>query len=499
MAKRKSNMSALYFPVELSLADTDCVVCQDDAKNPVFCTTCKKMLCFACIMRCESSAGCPTCRGQIQRNVLRDQCKLYSCEDHDQLLTMLCTDCEVCVCKQCLAKDADHAKHSFVSIDSIRADLAQAMDKLYEYMELVDGFNGLGTVKNISGELAEKYFTFSNVLQANIDKIKSTVAEIEGHNLKNLIKNRKDIKALLQATVDELDQMNEPEPREIYELEVFPMEVSPKPSGNFRYIYTNKIFDNFGNRWKINFFPKYHKFRGASQPNFCAFSLTLKSGIPGRYEVKIDAEKPHIKFRKVLEIFSVASTSATHMLILHSEVNPFQALTVSIRPTNFKYHLQCSKLYQELISKPSDNTFDAVFFQIERFSEATNEFTKQNAPTNHVEKFFKDKTGTQWRIGIVLKRSNSFQLRLEHFDGAAGRYEFFAELINPNDESLNAKYSACHQFAFGATYCIRKLGAPFSGAVQSIKVGIRPAPQLTGTKRIRAEVQRMLRKLAGNG
>ncbi|KAL9699409.1 hypothetical protein quinque_002850 [Culex quinquefasciatus] len=422
-------MSALYFPVELSLADTDCVVCQDDAKNPVFCTTCKKMLCFACIMRCESSAGCPTCRGQIQRNVLRDQCKLYSCENHDQLLTMLCTDCEVCVCKQCLAKDADHAKHSFVSIDSIRADLAQAMDKLYEYMDLVDGFNGLGTVKNISGELAEKYFTFSNVLQANIDKIKSTVAEIEGHNLKNLIKNRKDIKALLQATVDELDQMNEPEPREIYELEIFPMEVNPKPSGNFRYIYTNKIFDNFGNRWKINFFPKYHKFRGASNPNFCAFSLSLKSGIPGR----------------------------------------------------------------------SDNTFDAVFFQIERFSEASEEFTKQNAPTNHVEKFFKDKTGTQWRIGIKLKRSNSIQLRLEHFDGAAGRYEFFAELINPNDESLNVKYTACHQFTFGATYCIRKLSAPFCGAVQSIKVGIRPAPQLTGTKRIRAEVQRMLRKLAGNG
>lgn len=116
-----------------------------------------------------------------------------------------------------------------------------------------------------------------------------------------------------------------------------------------------------------------------------------------------------------------------------------------------------------------------------------------------MEKFFKDKTGTQWRIGIEHKRSNWIQLRLEHFDGASGRYEFFAELINPNDESLNVRYTACHQFAFGATYCIRKLGAPFSTAVQSIKVGIRPAPELTGTKRIRAEVQRMLRKLAGNG
>uniref|UniRef100_A0A1Q3FMS1 Putative nuclear pore complex protein n=1 Tax=Culex tarsalis TaxID=7177 RepID=A0A1Q3FMS1_CULTA len=500
-------MSALYFPAELSLADTNCVICQDDAKNPVFCTTCKKMLCYTCIMRCESSAGCPTCRGQIERNALRDQCKLYSCEVHDQLVTMLCTDCEVCVCKQCLGKDADHAKHSFVSIDSIRAEMAQAMDKLYEYMELVDGFTGLGTMKNINGELAEKYFTFSNVLQANIDKIKSTVAEIEEHNLKNLIKNRKEIKALLQATVDELDQMNEPEPREIYELEVFPMELNPKPSGNFSNVYKTKINDNFGNRWKIHFLPKYRVICGTRSPNFCAFYLTLKSGIPGRYEVNIDAENPHIKFQKVLEFFNIASTSSTYVLTQYSGEDPFQALTVSIRPTNFKYHLQCSKLYQQLISKPTNNTFDVVFFKIKRFFEdhETSEPDLQNCRSNKVEKLFKDKTGTQWRISIEVNQSNSFKLQLEHYDGASGRYEFFVELVNPNDESLNVKYTACHRFAFGSTYCIRKFAnllfstAASSRACQNIKVGIRPAPELTGTKRIREEAQRMLRKLAGNG
>ncbi|XP_055629200.1 uncharacterized protein LOC129770400 [Toxorhynchites rutilus septentrionalis] len=462
MADRKSKSAALYFPEELSMSDTSCVVCFGDAKNPVFCTTCRKMFCCDCMVKCQQTNGCANCRSKTPPEVFVSQSGKYRCEKHELLITMLCTECDICVCKQCLGREAEHSLHSFLAIDDIRAELCREVEKIYEYQTMVDSLQGLKSMSGLANQFAEKCLinieSFNIILCSIENTIGTFIKDVNTYELKELIKHRKPIKEQVQNTLEKISTLQRQEPQQIYDFgeALFGIEKTEIATGCVK-----TADDKFGNRWRLE---TRRTFRGI------AFYFKLLHGTPGRYEVKINSSDNSHQLQKVLEFKSISHKAQFCELSLTSEDICF---TISLRPTNFKYYLQCAKVYSELVENES------------AYSENIVVITKKIFHAEKCESFIRDGTGTMWRTrcNIHCHSGTSYlSVCLVHYDGAVGRFEFFVQLVNQKDGTKPIKVVRTRRFHFGSEYCIKKFVAlnnlnehtyDLRGGLQLV-IGIRP-------------------------
>lgn len=279
MSDQCTTLSPLHFPKELSISETNCVVCMDDARKPVFCTTCKKLLCFDCMTKCQRENGCAICRSKESQEAYSAQCDKYSCEKHTLLLTLVCTDCNMCICKQCMGKESEHALHAFKNIDDIRADLNLKISKLHEYLKMIDGIESIGKLANNLGDgnlVNIRSFGIDQLLRTKVNQL---VKDVEALGLKHLIHRRIEIKQQVEELLSEIGKNKEQEPQTIYDFSFFPMNIELWSSSP-QTLHVRKFDDGHGNLWEFKMYPKY-KTMLKTIP-YVSFNLTLLSGTPGR-------------------------------------------------------------------------------------------------------------------------------------------------------------------------------------------------------------------------
>ncbi|XP_058464180.1 E3 ubiquitin-protein ligase TRIM37-like [Malaya genurostris] len=304
MSGEKINKSALFWPAEISLDNSSCAVCTEDANKPVFCTTCAKMLCFNCMARCQQDNGCGFCRSKTPIEEYRKQCHDYCCDKHELLVTLFCTECEICVCKQCLNKEAEHALHSITTIDGIRMELARKIKTLYSFLRLTEAVNEL---TDSAIEFVECFVppVMRDKLKLMHETIQSLVIETETYNLKELVNNRTQLKNRLVDMMESITKLKKQDlsSNSSYQIFLFKIDLT------MIFSYDTDLFpDKYGNVWKVTVYPRYGKIWNLSK--FAAFQIKLVSGDPGRYEMNITSSESIIPFHRILDFMCIPSASA---------------------------------------------------------------------------------------------------------------------------------------------------------------------------------------------
>ncbi|XP_058835237.1 uncharacterized protein LOC131692287 [Topomyia yanbarensis] len=328
MSIEQTTKSALFLPVEISLENTSCAICMEDANKPVFCVTCHKMLCFECMAKCQQENGCGFCRNKTPVNKYHDQCLNYSCEKHQLLVTLFCTECEVCVCKQCLNKGADHSLHSMITIEGIRTELAQKLKSLYSFLRLVEVLKDLDP----SSEFVKCFIPVPPVpmndeFKSMHEEVQSIVNESQSYCLKELVVNRSLLKNRIEEIVNKL-KLKKQENKVTNDFESFTFTIDCHTSFSYD---TEVFFDRYGNEWLITVTPKYGKMFSAVK--YAAISINLKSGTPGRYEMKIGSSAKIIPFHRILEFMHIPSISDPFKIWERSlyQLRPELVLTLGVR------------------------------------------------------------------------------------------------------------------------------------------------------------------------
>nr|XP_019527467.2 uncharacterized protein LOC109399476 isoform X1 [Aedes albopictus] len=448
MSDQGSDLSALYFPKELSIADSNCAVCMDDARRPVFCTTCMKMLCFDCMAKCQRENGCGFCRQKVPIEVYNGQRDNFCCIKHSLLLTMICTDCNVCICKLCIGKESEHAQHAFKNIDDIRSDLCKLIGKLKDYSKMVDdvqsildvGCNiGIGTLQNIHS---------FGINQSLVKNVRQFLTNIEALKLNELIQNKEDLKKEIEKLMNEIGKSTDQEPQDYYDFNGVTSNLDIASSSSYS-MYVTKYNDKHGNVWEIEIFPKHKHFN--KPVSYVAIRLALLQGTPGRYEIKVECDQPSIKFQKVIEI-SLASRSNIYQVWPNLENPREMVLNVELRPTNNRYHIQCARLYREIVDEPSKKEYVEHIFALKS---KDGDFSKIKGKS-----FITDGTGTIWCLTTHAnhnKGTKTISAEIEHFDGAVGRFDFYIKIENHN-RCANARDVKCtRNFTFGSIIHVKNI------------------------------------------